>query len=143
MISIGKNDVKYNVNKEKRTVVAYIEGTAEMFVDFLYKNDAPIPSKEWFWDGDGFSTGKMPNHFSAKAVCSPDDEWDEELGKRIAFDRLKNKINWSFFVCANAYLNLMNKKMEAFIEKLDNYNNKLLNCAQYRTKKIEEVLANK
>ena len=38
MISIGKNDVKYSVNKEKRTIVAYIDGTAEMFVDFLYKN---------------------------------------------------------------------------------------------------------
>ena len=141
MISISKNDVKYSVNKEKRTVVAYIEGTVEMFVDFLCQNDAPIPSKEWFWDG--FSTQKMPNRFSAKAICSVNDEWDEELGKRIAFDRLKNKINYSFFVRADNYINLMNKKMTSFVERLNNYNNKLHNCARYRAEKIEEVLANK
>lgn len=141
MINIGKNDVRYSVNEKKRTVVAYIDGTATMFEEFLEDNKAPLPSEEWFWGG--FSTGKMPNHFSAKAVCSPDDEWDEELGKRIAFDRLKNKINYSFFVRADNYINLMNKKMEVFVEKLDNYNNKLLNCARYRAKKIEEVLANK
>ena len=141
MISIGKNDVKYSVNKEKRTVVAYVDGTAKMFEEFLEDNKAPLPSEDSYWYG--IPVKRMPNHFSAKAVCSPDDEWDEELGKRIAFDRLKNKINYSFFARADNYINLMNKKMTSFVERLNNYNNKLHNCARYRAEKIEEVLANK
>lgn len=139
MYNIGKNDVNYNVNEEKRTVVAYIEDIEDMFSDFVYNNYRPLNGSFFAHD----AKLRMPNRFYAKAVCSKDDEWDVELGKRIAFDRLKDKINNSFFSRASYFVTEMDKHLEIFCEKVNNYGEELTKCAEYRKNKISKELENK
>lgn len=139
MYNIGKNDVNYNVNEEKRTIVAYVEGIEDMFRNFVYKNYRPLKGSFLLYD----PRLRMPNRFYAKAVCSKDDEWDVELGKRIAFDRLKDKINNSFFSRASYFVTEMDRHLEIFCEKVNNYGEGLTKCAEYRKNKISKELENK
>ena len=101
--------IKYIVNKEKRTVVAMIKLTDDC-EDSLptFKNSQYIFDNLWsalkdikhnradFWGREYRAKSyKMyfPKYMSAKAKCSPDDEWDEEYGKQLARQRLTEKIH--------------------------------------------------
>lgn len=108
--------IKYIINKEKRTVVAVIEfgKNEETFknssyiyddlhwaIHHLKKSENKI-SKEF-----KINTDKMffPKYMSAKAKCSPEDEWDEEYGKQLARQRLVEKI---YKYRRNSYLTISN-----------------------------------
>jgi len=97
--------IEYSVNKEKRTIVAFIK--------FGYDENT-FKGSRWIFDGiyDAlmslqhrdfrekhnktyhklYSKMTFPPVISAKAKCNPEDEWDEEYGKYLARQRLMEKI---------------------------------------------------
>lgn len=97
--------IEYNINKEKRTVVAFIKfGRGEetfresrWIFDSIYDGLMGLQYKEY---GERYNKtyhklhSKMtfPSVMSAKAKCNPEDEWDEEYGKQLARQRLMEKI---------------------------------------------------
>jgi hypothetical protein len=94
--------INYIVNKEKRTVVAIMKFEDEK----TFKNNTTILSSlvEALENLKNTSIAyskyqelldKMcfPKYMSAKAKCSPEDEWDEEYGKKLAHERLVKKIH--------------------------------------------------
>lgn len=97
--------IEYIVNKEKRTVIAMIKfgNYEETFKNSSYiYNDinwalTRIKENEYHNRTKKFkcSYGKMlfPKTMSAKAKCSPEDEWDENYGKQLARQRLVEKIH--------------------------------------------------
>lgn len=94
--------IKYNVDKEKGVVVAYLQlGCEECFpnaADMCIKlNDlwcefikTDMISHNKFWNGldDVWYGGTI----RGIARCHPDDEWNEEVGRRIAKEKLLNKL---------------------------------------------------
>lgn len=94
--------IDYIVNEEKRTVAAVIKfndeeafrGSSKIYdslvtvKDILSKNDSY--GKKYFEKLDKMY---FPKHISAKAVCSPEDEWNEEYGRQLAKQRLVKKIH--------------------------------------------------
>lgn len=133
--SIRKEDVKFVVDKEKHTVVCYVEGTQEMFQDFFDDNANDL----WM----SFEIRKkilMPDRFVGKAVCSVDDEWDEEKGKLIAYHRMKGQLNKAFFRVANAYFNSMDELLDNFGEIVNAYGEKLYHNTERRKAKIKELI---
>ena len=97
MNGIKMSDCKFYVNEEERVVVCVIQNTADMVLDFILENFSPKWILSW-------SELKMPNSFIGKAVCSKDDEWNEETGRLIAFSRAKDKCYRSFFKRAQHYV---------------------------------------
>ena len=99
--------IEYNINKEKRTVAAFIkfdeyENDRECFENSLgVYDDLSWTIARLKKNGFVFSKkhernkNKMifPMCMSAKAKCSPEDEWDENYGKALARERLVNKIH--------------------------------------------------
>lgn len=94
--------IEYIVNKEKRTIVAMIE---------FDNNEETFKNSKWIYDDlvsalrnledcefsdkkyrAGWDKMTFPRYISAKAKCNPEDEWDEEYGKRVARHRLIEKI---------------------------------------------------
>ena len=136
--SIRKEDVKYVVNPEQRKVVAYIEGTKNMFTDFLEENypyyDYPI------WGDPIREKLAMPNRFCGISTCGPDDEWNEDTGRLIAFDRMKDSLNKSFFKRANTYVNEMEKRLDLFCDRTNAYGQKLEYNTNRRKALIEKIL---
>ena len=68
---------------------------------------------------------ELPNSFMGKAVCAPEDEWDEELGKMIAFSRAKDKCYKSFFKRANLLVQKFDTRLGDMIELFNNFGMKL------------------
>lgn len=96
MLNFKQKDCRFIVNEEKRTVVCLLERKR-----FSVTIDEYLQSK----DIDAFNgirsfnraralqnTLRLPRRVSAKAVCLPEDKFDVELGKLIAFHKLKAKV---------------------------------------------------
>ena len=121
--SVRKEDVTYVVRPEQKKVIAYIEGTQWMFTDFVTEN---YPSAPIFWCDDPLEDKlKMPNKFVGVATCGPDDVWDENVGRLIAFDRMKDNLNKSFFKRANTFVAEMEKRLDIFCDRVNGYGMKL------------------
>ena len=133
--SIRKEDVTYVVRPEQKKVIAYIEGTQWMFIDFVNEN---YPNASMFWCGEPFEDKlKMPNKFIGVATCGPDDVWDENVGRLIAFDRMKDNLNKSFFKRANTFVAEMEKRLDIFCERVNGYGEKL----EYNMNRRKAVIA--
>jgi len=96
--------IKYIVNKEKRTIVAVIDfgesqetfRYSENILDHIDEVLACLKgNKNGYTKNYWKKYNKMyfPRYMSAKAKCSPNDEWNEEYGKQLARERLVEKIH--------------------------------------------------
>ena len=138
--SIRKEDVTYVVRPEQKKVIAYIEGTKWMFTDFVNEN---YPGAHVFWCDEPLEAKlEMPARFVGISTCGPNDEWDENLGKLIAFDRMKDNLNKSFFKRANTFVAEMERRLDIFCNRTNAYGAKLEVNTERRKQLIEKFLEN-
>jgi hypothetical protein len=136
--SIRKEDVTYVTRPEQKKVIAYIEGTKWMFTDFVNEN---YPGAHVFWCDEPLEAKlEMPNKFVGVATCGPDDVWDENVGRLIAFDRMKDNLNKSFFKRANTFVAEMEKRLDIFCERVNGYGMKLETNMNRRKEIINKIL---
>jgi len=119
--------IEYIVNKDKRTVVAMIkfEDHQECFenCDYIFDRLADalsmIKGKKFSWPSKFYSKYEpkmyFPRYMSAKAKCSPNDEWNEEYGKELARQRLVNKIHRYRSNCYGIIADTIEEISERFI----------------------------
>lgn len=130
MNGIKMSDCRFYVNEEKRTVVCVIPKTHYMVKDFI--------GEHFHWRGDfDFSDYNlsyrlsdelsMPSSFVGKAVCAPEDEWNEETGKLVAFARAKDKCYKSFFKRANMFIQKLDGRLGDMIGIFNDFGMKLDN----------------
>lgn len=137
--SIRKEDVTYIVRPEQKKVIAYIEGTQRMFTNFVEEN-FPYCLVD-FWREDPLAKKlRMPNKFIGVATCGPNDVWDENVGRLIAFDRMKENLNKSFFKRANTFVAEMEKRLDLFCERTNAYGMKLETNMNRRKEVIAKIL---
>ena len=109
MNGIKMSDCRFYVNEAEHVVVCVIPHTRRMVDDFIREhfsfNDVD------FWYALDVDKVRMPDSFMGKAVCAPEDEWDEELGKMIAFSKAKDKCYKSFFKRANTFIQMVVRQM--------------------------------
>lgn len=143
-----QNICKYIVDKENRKVVCVIENTRLNFIDFAQDNLRFEPDCDFeyrFRRGIGSRNGfvsklQMPNRFVGIAICGPNDEWNEETGRRIAYSRAKLKLDTSFFKRARTYINTIDDWLEDSIVTINRYGDKLSHNAEHREKNINYLL---
>ena len=136
--NIRKEDVTYVVQSEQKKVIAYIEDTEWMFFKFVNEN---YPSTRNCWcDSSLAAKLKMPNKFVGVATCGPDDVWDENVGRLIAFDRMKDNLNKSFFKRANTFVAEMEKRLDIFCDRVNAYGMKLETNMNRRKEIINKIL---
>lgn len=136
--SIRKEDVTYVVRPEQKKVIAYIEGTQWMFTDFVNEN---YPGSYVFWCNEPLENKlKMPARFVGISTCGPDDVWDENVGRLIAFDRMKDNLNKSFFKRANTFVAEMEKRLDIFCDRVNAYGMKLETNMNRRKEIINKIL---
>ena len=137
---IKQSDCKFIVKPEERMVICVIDNdVSDMLLDFVRDeasfNDIEIYS---FYDFD--KKLRMPHSFMGKAVCAEEDEWNEELGKKIAYSRAKNKLYTSFFKRANLFIQTVDKRLGDMINKFNDFGNTLDNNRQRLDDDIERAL---
>lgn len=119
MNGIKMSDCRFYVDEEAQTVVCVIavEGMEDMLIDFVsdnfHFNDICL---DWAINSRFYDHLKMPKSFMGKAVCSDEDEWDEEAGKLLAFKRAKTKFYNSFFKRANILMRALDNRLDDMVE---------------------------
>ena len=126
MNGIKMSDCKFYVDEDARIVVCVIPNTNDMLIDFV---------REHFrWDDVDMDYAidyhfepklQMPRSFMGKAVCAAEDEWNEELGRKIAFSRAKDKCYKSFFKRANLLVQTYDRRLGDMIEAFNDFGLKL------------------
>ena len=126
MNGIKMSDCKFYVDEDARVVVCVIPNTNDMLIDFV---------REHFrWDDVDMDYAidyhfepklQMPRSFMGKAVCAAEDEWNEELGSKIAFSRAKDKCYKSFFKRANLLVQTYDRRLGDMIEAFNDFGLKL------------------
>ena len=139
MNGIKMSDCKFYVNEEERTIVCVIPNTRDMVENFI--------SEHFCWNDFNTYLGveyefmkqlEMPHSFMGKAVCAAEDEWNEELGRMIAFSRAKDKCYKSFFRRANMLVNMIDSRLGDMITQLNVFGAKLSNKKDALEQQIEE-----
>ena len=126
MNGIKMSDCRFYVDEEARTVVCVIPNTRDMVLNFLTDHarfsdfDLDFGTEWKFKD-----KLQMPGSFMGKAVCAPEDEWDEELGRMIAFSRAKDKCYKSFFKRANSFVQALDRRLGDMITQFNDFGMKL------------------
>lgn len=144
MNGIKMSDCKFYVNEAERTVVCVIPKTRDMVIDFILEHfafsDINMYDSLNFWDTTQsfYKKIEMPTSFMGKAVCAPEDEWDEELGRLIAFSRAKDKCYQSFFKRANLLVQTFDRRLGDMIDMFNNFGLKLEDKRAGIQQKIDE-----
>ena len=123
---IHRKDCKFIVKPEERVVLCIIEGRyiKDMLLDYI-EDFEPSAVEVWPTGLDLRKRLTMPRSFVGKATCSENDEWNEELGRKIAYSRAKNKLYTSFFKRANTFINEVDYKLNRMISHLNDFGAKL------------------
>jgi len=131
-------NVRFIVQPERRKVVCIISNTKNYLGDFidLWGNDWSVP-----WKVEEIL--RMPDRFVGVATCDENDEWNEEIGKSIAFSRAKYKLHNSFFKRANTFVNECGRALNKLIDSLNDYGEQLSANAEKREKWITEKVGSK
>ena len=135
-INIKPKNCRFIVNEQERKVICILENTRDLALDFVDTDYLfSLSSKE-------YRELQMPNRFTGIATCSAGDEWDEEVGKAIAFGKLKYKVNTSLFKRGNKLVEMLDKKLNRVIEQFDTYGEKI-NANEEKRRKWVEARMNK
>ena len=143
-LNIKPENCKYIVNEDKRKVVCLIENTSRVFERFVDSNFIiPVDVGYIFSSGPAkklFDHSMMPNRFYGVATCAPEDNWDVETGKLIAYHRAKEKLNRSFFKRARFYVNTLDKWLDQAAQEFNALGDKLTIGAVNREERIKNLL---
>ncbi len=134
---IRPEDCKFIVNKDKRKVVCVLEDTEKNLRDFLRDEAALKDLHNPFW---WFDVTALPNRFVGIATCSPEDEWNEELGKQIAFARVKRSYYKSYFKHANDYVVRLDDELNRIIEIFNAHGDRVTANLAREHDRIEKAL---
>lgn len=134
--NIQPEQCKFYVNKEKRVVVCVI-GVERHFPtcfveEFCYKEPEFFEQKLM---PDG-----IPTRFVGKAICSESDEWDEELGKEIAFTRAKRKYMTSLFKSLQKWINKCDELLLNSLNTINTFGQKVAADLDYHDALIQKKL---
>lgn len=142
-INIKMEDCKFFVDEEQRTIVCVIEDTYHIVHDFFSIGYSDVSNKNtpvFFEVNDALWTRlRMPNRFIGKAVCAPEDDWNEEVGRLIAFDRAKMKLNTSFFKRAQMFVDAVDVAFGEMVGRVNEYGMRLSNGAERREQRIKRI----
>lgn len=125
-LPIKMEDCKFYVNEEKGVVVCVLEDASYLLSAALYKKSYAL------WHMSSEEDISLPNVFRGKAVCSPDDVWNEDVGKRLAFYRMRAKLLNAYFNKVQYIVDKVEKELDNFVEDVNNLG--------YRMNRVQENL---
>lgn len=101
---------KYIVNKEKRTVVCILSNCSR---------DVSKAIDKYFREIMILFDVNINDKYVGVAKCSPEDEWDEKIGKKLAFSRAYAEYRGAIKVQARKFIASMGNEMQHFKEVME------------------------
>ena len=132
----NKIEARYIVDKEKRKVVCILTNTKNALQNFITNrsDDIIYAIPVHLWE----KNISLPRTFSGVASCAEGDEWDEEIGKKLAYSRARYKFDKSFFKHANWFIRYCDKTIDGLYTSINKYGEKISNNYDKRMKELED-----
>ncbi len=124
--------IEYYVNEDKHKVVCVLSETKNDFIDLFYNKCIVM--------FDDHHKGRMPDSFAGVATCAPTDNWNIELGKKVAYNKAKNKYDRAFFQAAQEVMDIGYRSLDNFADRLDAMGDKFVKNRMYRIRTIDTML---
>lgn len=135
MKDISMKDCKFFVNEEKRTVVCVIEGMKYQVYTDLDRTISAVGTSILL--GEAMDT-LLKNRFVGKAVCSAEDEWDENTGRLLAYSRAKNKFYHSYFKHLNHIMYNIDRELDEVQARFNEFGDQISKSFDQMQKTLEE-----
>ncbi len=141
---VKQSDCKFYVNEKERTIACVIDHLDDIpikelmhtfYVETITKHDKPPIS--FFHNKNWYDMCVLKNSYSGVAKCSPEDEWNEETGKLIAFSRAKNALYVDFFQHANTIIQKIDSIFTSQIEDFNRFGEALGNSKASLKRRID------
>lgn len=117
MIGVSKKNCNFYVNKEARVIVCVIPDVKTTFTDYIsklvwcdYDTYLPVPR---------YDTLNLPVNIVGKATCHEDDEWDEEFGRELAYQRARDKYYRCFARMKDQYVDFIVGQLVHVVKQFD------------------------
>ena len=133
-IHIDMKDCKFILKPDERRIVCIYYTDPEILIDYLNHNC------NVYTDYKEYNILKMRHYYTGIATCAPEDEWNEELGRKIAFSKAKDKCYKSFFKRANTIVQTIDCRLGDMIEMFNDFGLKLENKRQALQDQIDAVV---
>lgn len=147
-LDLFTRDYQYFINEKKGIVVAKLPQLARHFTEALCRvnipNEEVITEKYWIYTAIQNIESDIVNkelngltHLTAKAVCAEGDEFDVEIGKKLAKQRLQIKVlnTWRRLHLELGYFYAL--KMEDHDEQYEKVNDVLYEALTNHTNTID------
>lgn len=126
--------VFYYVNEDKRVVTCVIYPDACRLKAFVHRKGENV-----FWLGHDYFPSQ-PHKYVGVAKCHPDDEFNIEVGKKLAFMRARDKCDKAFFVDLQNAINFLDNHLEQLIDASNRYGAKLSRMKDRRSEEIATLI---
>lgn len=137
---INQKNVKYEIDKEKRTVKCFLYDSSWLFIDFLSNSQY---GKNFSYTPELINKLLMRSTFWGISYQSEEDEWDEERGKLLAYHRMREKVSKSMRKRMKIFKEHVDKKEFLFEEEFLNYMTKVDKTANRRLEIIKTFCEDK
>ena len=126
--------VKYVFVPQARLVKCILSDTRCEAIDVLENMGCDGPWCGFPWD----ENYELPNQFVGVAHCAENDVWNPEIGKRVAYDKARAKLDRSLFKRLQHYVDEQEKSLDEVVFRINALGRKLSMSAQHRTDRINE-----
>ena len=133
-LNIKQKDCSYIIDPEKRKVYCNLNVDPFCVWNFITYNGYPLFSKK---DRDRIM---MPYSFTGTATCAPEDNWDVEVGKTIAFNRAKVKFCKSFFKRASYLVSCYDKRLDDIVDLFNDFGQRVTRNNEKRERRLAPYL---
>lgn len=106
----SKSKIFYYIDEEKRTIVAIMRECEYDAIDVLQK----MGIRNIYHDGYRMDKFMMNPIYRGKAKCSPEDEWDEEYGMKLA----RNRMLANYYRAQSMALMRAEKVLQGIVEEI-------------------------
>ena len=134
-IHIDMKDCKFILKPDERRIVCIYYIDPEILIDYLNHNC------NVYTDYKEYDILKMRHYYTGIATCAPDDEWNEDTGKLIAFTKMKKKFCTSVFRRINRFFDKRDTEINRAAETCDRMGEKWNRQIDTLDKEIENRLS--
>ena len=144
MLKIKQKNCRFKVDTANRVVVCWVAGEsiANMANNFLLEQNIDISN----FNSVAGSNARiqelisMPARISGVAKCAPNDNWNPQLGKLIAYNKMKKKLMTIFFKRLNAAVDHISRTVEQMSNAADAIGMRFETELTNREAEIEKLL---
>lgn len=115
-ISVSQNDCNYIVDKENRRIICLYRPPRNIVYTYL---SVTCPYVHMLLTGKLYDQMALKSYYRGIAVCAEGDEWDEDFGKLVAFNKVREKYYNAVWRRVNHFFNWLDDSVNESARQFD------------------------